>query len=134
MRKIWLIVKREYLTRVRTKGFILSTVGLPLFSIGIFAFAVAWQPARPITRSRFPFWIISAASRRRSSQGLTKNCRMGSRASNWSAVWDRPATPTQVAHEELTRQVRDGQLDGFLEVPQDILNGKEATLHTRQCG
>ena len=37
MRKIWLVVKREYLTRVRTKGFILSTVGLPLFSVGIFA-------------------------------------------------------------------------------------------------
>ena len=41
MRKIWLVVKREYLTRVRTKGFILSTVGLPLFSVGIFAFALA---------------------------------------------------------------------------------------------
>ena len=41
MRKIWLVVKREYLTRVRTKGFILSTVGLPLFSVGIFAFTLA---------------------------------------------------------------------------------------------
>ena len=36
MRKIWLVIKREYLTRVRTKGFILSTVGLPLFSAGDF--------------------------------------------------------------------------------------------------
>ena len=40
MRKIWLVIKREYLTRVRTKGFILSTVGLPLFSVGIFALSL----------------------------------------------------------------------------------------------
>ena len=38
-----------------------------------------------------------------------------------------------MAREELTQQVRDGQLDGFLEVPKDILNGKEATLHTRNA-
>ena len=46
MRKIWLVVKREYLTRVRTKGFILSTVGFPLFSIGIFAFVIAMATSK----------------------------------------------------------------------------------------
>ena len=30
MSKIWLIVKREYLTRVRNKTFLLSTFALPL--------------------------------------------------------------------------------------------------------
>ena len=49
MRKIWLVVKREYLTRVRTKGFILSTVGLPLFSVGIFA--ISPGPGDPQGRS-----------------------------------------------------------------------------------
>src|SRR5438067_3904210 len=34
MNKIWLIIKREYLTRVRNKSFILSTILLPLFFIG----------------------------------------------------------------------------------------------------
>ena len=67
MRKIWLVVKREYLTRVRTKGFILSTVGLPLFSVAIFAFFWPWPPARVITRSGFPSWIIWGTSRRKSS-------------------------------------------------------------------
>jgi len=40
MRKIWLVFKREYLTRVRSKGFILSTIGLPLFAVGVLALSV----------------------------------------------------------------------------------------------
>ena len=38
MNKIWLVIKREYLTRVRNRTFILSTILLPLFFIG-FIFA-----------------------------------------------------------------------------------------------
>ncbi len=41
MNKIWLVLKREYLTRVRNKTFILSTILLPLFFIG-FIFASAY--------------------------------------------------------------------------------------------
>ena len=37
MNKTWLIIKREYLTRVRKKTFILSTILTPLLMIGILA-------------------------------------------------------------------------------------------------
>ena len=37
MNKVWLIIKREYLTRVTNKTFILSTILLPLFFIGFIA-------------------------------------------------------------------------------------------------
>jgi ABC-2 type transport system permease protein len=33
-RKILLIIKREYLTRVRTKGFIIGTIIVPLIGLG----------------------------------------------------------------------------------------------------
>ena len=35
MKKIWLIIKREYLTRVRNKTFILSTILTPLLFVGL---------------------------------------------------------------------------------------------------
>jgi ABC-2 type transport system permease protein len=35
MNKIWLVIKREYSTRVRNKTFILSTILIPLFFIGL---------------------------------------------------------------------------------------------------
>lgn len=41
MNKTWLIIKREYLTRVRNRSFILSTILLPLVFIG-FIFAAAY--------------------------------------------------------------------------------------------
>src|SRR5574340_533381 len=41
MNKIGLVIRREYLTRVRNKTFILSTILLPLFFIG-FIFASAY--------------------------------------------------------------------------------------------
>lgn len=37
MNKTWLVIKREYLTRVRKKTFILSTILTPLLFVGIFA-------------------------------------------------------------------------------------------------
>ena len=49
MLKVWLIVKREYASRVRTKAFVWGTIALPLLSIGIIAFQIILslrQPAR----------------------------------------------------------------------------------------
>src|SRR5687768_7284944 len=40
MNKIWLIIKREYFTRVRNRTFILSTILLPLFFIGFIVASV----------------------------------------------------------------------------------------------
>ncbi|HEX6915322.1 MAG TPA: ABC transporter permease [Chitinophagaceae bacterium] len=41
MNKTWLIIKREYLSRVRKKTFILSTILTPLFFVGLIV-AVTW--------------------------------------------------------------------------------------------
>jgi len=40
MNKVWLIIKREYLTRIRNKTFIWSTILTPLFFFGIFAVSI----------------------------------------------------------------------------------------------
>src|ERR1035437_2151728 len=51
MNKIWLIIKREYFTRVRNKTFILSTILLPLFFIGFIA-ASAYFSIKSIDRQK----------------------------------------------------------------------------------
>ena len=35
MNQIWIVLRREYLERVRTKGFILSTIAIPLLMVGM---------------------------------------------------------------------------------------------------
>ncbi len=42
MRNIGLILRREYLERVRTKSFLISTILLPLFMFGIISFPPSW--------------------------------------------------------------------------------------------
>ena len=132
MRKIWLVIKREYLTRVRTKGFILSTVGLPLFSVGIFAFALALATRKADHPLRISILDNLGGLAPQILLSLNEKLPDGQPRYQVVRAWDRPAS-SEEAHEELTTQVRDGQLDGFLEVPQDILKGKKATLHTRNA-
>lgn len=40
MRQVWVVLRREYLERVKTKGFILATLGVPLIMMGIMAFSI----------------------------------------------------------------------------------------------
>ncbi|MEO8821046.1 MAG: ABC transporter permease [Ginsengibacter sp.] len=51
MNKIWLVIKREYLTRVRNRTFILSTILLPLFLIGFF-FASVYFSATSVEKQK----------------------------------------------------------------------------------
>ena len=129
MRKIWLIIKREYLTRVRTKGFILSTVGLPLFSAGIFALSVGLATRKADHPLRIS--ILDNLGGLSPQIALSLNEKLPDGRPRYEVVraWDRPAS-SEEAYQELTTQVREGQLDVFVEVPQDILKGKKATLHT----
>ena len=44
MNKTWLIIRREYITRVRNKTFIISTLLTPLFFVGLIAAIVMMNP------------------------------------------------------------------------------------------
>ena len=132
MRKIWLVIKREYLTRVRTRLFIFSTVGLPLFSVGVFAFALAMATRKADHPIRISILDNLGNLAPQIMLGLKDKLPDGRPLYQLVRTWDRPAAETK-AHEELTQQVRDGQLDGFLEVPKGILNGDEVTLRTRNA-
>lgn len=40
MRSVWVVLRREYLERVRTKGFIISTLAVPLIIMGLMALSI----------------------------------------------------------------------------------------------
>ncbi|WP_260737203.1 ABC transporter permease [Tunturiibacter lichenicola] len=57
MHNIWLIAKREYLERIRTKAFLIATILIPLF-MGIFVFGSGYLASR--TKSSAHLAIVSA--------------------------------------------------------------------------
>ena len=130
MRKIWLVVKREYLTRVRTKGFVLSTVGLPLFSVGIFVITLALTARKTDQPVRISILDNLGGMAPQIVLELREKLPDGRLLYHLADTWDRPASGATV-REDLSQQVREGRIDGFLELPQDILSGKEPILHLR---
>jgi len=127
MRKIWLVFKREYFTRVRTRGFILSTVGLPLLSVGIFAGALAMASRKADQPLKVSILDNLGGLAPQIVLSFREKLPDGKPALQLVREWERPPSAPAV-REELTRQVRDGQLDVFLE---GILTGQDALLHTR---
>lgn len=133
MRKVWLVIKREYLTRVRTKAFILSTVGLPMFSVGVFAITMALAERKADHPIRISVMDNLGGLAPQFIRSLDEKLPDGQPRFEVVRTWDRPASAPDT-YQELTREVRSGELDGFLEVPADILKGNEATLHTLNGG
>ena len=133
MRKIWLVIKREYLTRVRSKGFILSTVGLPLFSVGIFAVTLGLATRSTDRTLRISLMDNLGGLAPQIVAGMEGKLPNGLPRYGIVRVWDRPASEER-ARQELNDQVRAGRLDGFLEIPRDILAGQAAVFHTRNPG
>ena len=133
MRKLWLIIKREYLTRVRSKGFIIATFGIPLLSIGIFAVAV-FLAARPLNRT-MKIAILDRAGGLAPSitQYLDDKLPSGQPAFRVVQTIDE-SRPEAKAREELRTQVRKGQLDGGIVVKKDVLEGKAAEFYTKNPG
>jgi ABC-2 type transport system permease protein len=129
MRKVWLIVKREYLTRIRTKGFIFTTVALPLFSAGLLIFTMMLatresdHPLKIALLDNASFAKIIAA-------GLTDKLKNGQPLFQLVQTLEQPQSD-QKARDELADQVRRGLLDGYLVVPKEVLAGKAVEFHTR---
>ncbi len=132
MNKIWLVVKREYLTRVVSKGFLLSTIGLPLFSIGIFAISIflatrqSSQPLRIVVADQVGGIGQTVAA------GLKEKLPDGR---PMFEVTKTEETPSDADLTELRHEVESGRLDGFLSIPKDAESKDAAAeFHTRQTG
>jgi ABC-2 type transport system permease protein len=117
--KMWTIISHEYLTKVKSKGFILSTIlgpiGLIVF-IGVMALVA----------------IISSGSGSRSIAVLDQS---GMGIGQELAQHDKQLYYlTNEPVENLRKKVLSGQSDGFLEIPSDVLESSKASIYTSGGG
>jgi len=127
MRKLWLIIKREYLTRVKTKMFIFSTVAVPLFTVGIFVLQI-YTSRRQADRT-LKIAIVDNAGGLADSimKGLNGKLPNGQPEFAVVKVLDRPRAE---ATESLRAEIENGNLDAFLVVSADVIGGAPAELYT----
>jgi ABC-2 type transport system permease protein len=134
MRKLWLVIRREYKLRVRTRTFILSTVGLPAFMIAVFLI-----PTYFASRHAGHTLRIAVVDQAGGLGSLAAN-RLGvHKLPNGTPQFqvvttiERPADPKRTV-SQLSAQVRAGKLNGFLVIPPHLLTSGSAQFYTRNPG
>jgi ABC-2 type transport system permease protein len=132
MRKVWIIIKREYLTRVRSKTFLLTTIALPLVSAGLLAFSV-FVATRQVTH---PLRIAIVDQAGGLGPAVVRN--LDEKLPSGKAMFDVLETiesPPRGAEAHLRQEVESGRLDGYLIVPKGVVDGKQvAEFHARNTG
>jgi ABC-2 type transport system permease protein len=131
MRKTWLIVKREYVTRVKSKGFAIGTVMVPL--IGIVTVLLIGFFARHQSDRAVRIAIVDNAGRMAEStaRGLGAALSDGKPMFAVEESIEKPASP-QAAERELRAKVNSGALDAYLVIPSDLNQSFE--LHAKNTG
>jgi ABC-2 type transport system permease protein len=120
MRNVWLIIKREYLERVRTRAFILFTVLMPLF-IG----SVVVLPTKlMMMKSGSVRNIVVAAPTLQLAEEIKSQLENTERPTSTTSRTDDDTAPKfkvearqatdEPEREQLTTQVAQGKIDGFV--------------------
>jgi ABC-2 type transport system permease protein len=131
MRKLWLIIKREYITRVKTKGFVIGTLIVPLIGVGftlLIVFLVGHQSSQAMRIA-----MVDEAGGIAPSvvSGLQTRLASGKPQFNVADTIERPADPDAV-QKDLRGKINSGSLDGYLVIPADLSQPVE--LHTKNAG
>jgi len=131
MRKVWLIVKREYVTRVRTKGFVIGTLIVPLIGIGsimLVAFVARHQSDRS---TRIAIVDNAGGLAEPAARSLSGAHAPGRPEFTVVESIDRPPSLEDV-ERGLRARINAGGLDAYLVIPQDLSQSFE--LHTKNPG
>jgi ABC-2 type transport system permease protein len=126
-------VKREYVTRVRTKAFLWGTIALPLFTIGILVFQIVVSMRQLDHTLKLAILDDDGGLSASITQHLTEKLPGGLPAFQVLKTLDRPASEER-ARKELLEEIRTGQLDAFLVVPKDAALGSAVEFHTKNPG
>lgn len=125
MQKIWIILKSEFWRRIRTKGFVLSTLLAP---VGLLALMVAPSLLAAYATSGGGGGPSVVAVVDETGRLLPRLQQQAGDAYRFEA---RPGTPA----DSLRRAVRAGDYDGFLLLPAALMKGQgKARYYSAQSG
>jgi ABC-2 type transport system permease protein len=141
MRKILLILQREYIVRVRTKAFIIFTVLMPLFVGGMVVL-----PTRLAMKSSGVKHVVIvsadaelansiktelASSHMSDDDNDTPHTKGGKRAEFDVSV---ETAPSEALRQQLITRVREGRIDAFAWLEPDAASSRRCTYYSRNGG
>ncbi len=134
MRKLWLIIRREYAVRVHTRTFVLSTIGLPTLMVVVFA-----VPAYFASRRAGHTLQIAVVDEVGGIGPLAAQRLSVPELPSGDPQFDVVTTIEQPAHlqkiqDQLKQKVLAGHLDGYLLISRASGDQEKADFYTRNSG
>src|SRR5687767_3405103 len=124
MAKLWAIIKREYLERVRTKWFVIATLFGPLF-FGSLIIVPAYMSKRARASNEFTNTIILDATRIGLGDKVADAMQAGQPPGSAAPlVREVPPAELSAAESTATRQVMNSQAVGYLVLDEQTLRGE----------
>ena len=128
MRKLGLIIKREYLTRIKTKSFIIGTILVPLIGLAFCLLIIFLVNHKPTHTMRLVIVDNSGTLAQSITQGLDAKLENGQPEFNIVETIARPASPDAV-QQNLRARINAEKIDAYLWIPRDPKDSFE--LHMR---
>jgi ABC-2 type transport system permease protein len=121
--RLWPIVRREYLERVRSKAFVIGTIVGPVIMAGLMILPgalMARQRGKPL---RIAVVDASGSLRQVIEAALTRH----KKGEEGRFVVEEPGSGAmEEVRERLRKRVLDGSLDGYLYLPPDVIDSSSA--------
>ena len=131
MHKLWLIIKREYITRVKTKGFVIGTLIVPLIGIAFTLFVVSMVGHQSTQATRLAIIDQFGGIAPVIAADLQAKQVNGKPQFNIDESIEKPADPDAL-QKKLRARINAGGLDSYLMIPPDLT--KSIELHTKNPG
>ncbi len=128
MRKLLVVIKREYLTRVRTKGFILGTILMPVFVL-VFGIGPSLLMMLETGKSERLVVIDMTGVVFPEMEAITQDSLQWSGRVKLSQA--EPANGVAELKQELSREVDQGELDAYLYLPADLFDSYQVEYYAR---
>lgn len=141
LENVGVITRREYLTRIKTKGFWIGTLVVPLFAAAtillptlLLSKAGARQQLVVVDETgRVGEAFQAEVTRQRAGKGEDGNDRGDSRqrVAEFDIELEPPAADPRVQREALNRRVLEKEVDAWVWIRPGVLNGEKVEYHAR---
>ena len=134
LKKVWIIAKREYLERVRTRSFLLSTFVTPVLMAAFLVLPtmISTSTARGIVRDNERPARVAIASDNRALAELVSGQLMRQHGTRYQPSIVSPALLSERA--QLDKKLGDSDIEGYVWIDEAAIASRHVTFTTRRMG
>jgi ABC-2 type transport system permease protein len=130
MEKMWTVLRREYLSRIKTKGFVIGTILLPLFMVAMFAVPIFLVFLKSDESKQIVVIDQTGEVFDSLSVALSDTNKTGERLYHFIKREAQPEA-LETAKKSLAASVDKGELDGYIIIPAAVFEGSAAEYYGR---